>query len=133
MKALTAAVNATWLLASGAYGTTCSCESGATSGPETIIETETANGGRLLARFEADPVTRAVRTASVCTEIEARVTEAKLWMPDMDHGSSPTRLTAATSTCTTVERINFLMRGAWDIQVTLDSGDTGTLSLEVQP
>lgn len=131
-KMLFAVVAISTLGISQAQAETCSCESGATEGPETIVEAETTAGDMIRVRFAANPVTQTVRTAALCVESQTRVTMAKLWMPDMGHGSSPTRLTEMTPGCTKVERINFLMEGAWEIRVTLDGGDKGTLAVEVE-
>lgn len=115
-------------LSTAARAEDCSC---ADADGKTVVEATTRGQRALKMRFDGAPVTRATRTASLCSEPGGKVTLAKLWMPDMGHGSSPTRLTAVTPTCTRVERISFVMDGGWDIQVSFDDGDAGTVSLEV--
>lgn len=110
---------------------TCTCASADGAFAETVLDASTSDGRSLTLRFAVNPVTTSTKKAFLCTSPSAPVSMAKLWMPDMGHGSAPTRLTAANENCTVVERINFLMEGDWQILVTLGDGDTGVFSLPV--
>ena len=98
---------------------------------ESVFDTVTQKGHQLRLRFESDPVTTKSKLAFLCTDSAASPSQAKLWMPDMGHGSSPTKLVAAANSCTRVEKINFLMEGAWEIRIKLSDNDIGTFNFDV--
>ncbi len=108
----------------------CSCDSVAGS-TETILETNSSMGRHLRLRFADAPVTRALKAATLCVEPIGQVKEVVLWMPDHGHGSSPTRLTTATATCTKIDRISFVMSGRWELRVALADNDKGTFTVNV--
>jgi hypothetical protein len=108
----------------------CRCQSIAGSS-ESIFKMESVTGHHLQLRFEANPVTTKTALAFLCTDYPAQVTQAKLWMPDMGHGSGPTKLTSIGDTCTKVEKINFLMDGTWEMRVKLSDNDSGVFSFDV--
>ena len=107
----------------------CRCESVLDSS-ETILQGTSEAGTKIQLRFEASPVKTTTNLAFMCTDPAAAVSLVKLWMPDMDHGSAPTRLVSSDN-CTRIERINFIMPGVWDLQIKLDNADPATLSLSV--
>ena len=118
-------------LAGRAYAQECNCNS-VEGSTESIFEADTVHGKHLKLRFEVNPVTTATRLGFLCVDPQQAVSLAKLWMPDMGHGSSPTRLVPVGTGCTRVERMNYLMEGTWEVRVTLTDNDTGTLSFDVE-
>lgn len=107
----------------------CRCES-VDGSVESIFDADTQNGQHMRLRFEEDPVTMKTKLGFLCTDATATVNQAKLWMPQHGHGSSPTKLVAA-GRCTRIEKINFVMEGPWEIRVTLSDGDKGTFTVDV--
>jgi hypothetical protein len=96
-----------------------------------LLSAESGAGRQMTLSFAEDEVTAAVQTAVLCAEPAAAITTAKLWMPDMGHGSSPTALVRQDDACTRVERLNFLMPGLWELRVGFADGDAGTFSFSV--
>lgn len=131
--AILAAATMIALGAGRAMAEDCSCDPGATAGPETIVTAATPAGNHITLRFAANPVTRATKAANVCTDTPATVNEAKLWMPDMGHGSTPAKVTPLTPTCAKIEKINFVMAGDWEIRVSLANGDGAAPLFGVDP
>lgn len=95
------------------------------------LSTKTVAGRDMTLSFSQEEVTSAVTTAVVCSQPPAAISQAKLWMPDMGHGSSPTTLIPQDNQCTRVERLDFLMSGLWELRVTLMDGDSGVFSFDV--
>ena len=95
------------------------------------LAVRSAAGRDLTLNFSQDVVTSAVKSAVVCSEPAADLSQAKLWMPDMGHGSSPTTLIRQDELCTRVDRLNFLMPGVWELRVTLVDGDSGVFTFDV--
>ncbi len=112
-----------------ASATECRCQS-VPGSSETVLQGTSTSGTKIQLRFEASPVKTTTNLAFMCTDPTAVVSLVKLWMPDMDHGSAPTRL-VRSGNCTRIERINFIMSGVWDLQIKLDNADPATLSLSV--
>ena len=101
---------------------------------ETMELTQTAvsvAGRQLTLSFSQDTVTSAVKTATFCGTPQGQVTLAKLWMPDMGHGSSPTSLTVQNANCTRIDRMNFLMPGTWELRISFADGDSGVFTIDV--
>ena len=108
----------------------CSC---ASDSPSTLaVEADSAHGRHLKLVFDQNPVTEATAAATLCSQPGGVVTQARLWMPDMGHGSSPTHLKSLTPTCTAIEHIRFVMGGTWQVQIQFDDGDQGNLDVAVQ-
>ena len=95
------------------------------------LSTKSLAGRDMDLHFSQDAVTSAVKSAVVCTSQAIDVSQAKLWMPDMGHGSSPTALVRQDAFCTRVDRLNFLMPGDWELRVTLVDGDSGVFTFNV--
>lgn len=133
MNVQTLALGIALAMSSGAVlaDQTCTCESAGDDAVETILEVDTTEGKHLKLRFEAEPITTHADKAYLCIDPATAITRAKLWMPDMGHGSGPTRLSSNVEGCTVVDRIGFLMAGAWELQVTLSDGDAGTFAVAV--
>ena len=49
--------------------------------------------------------------------------EVVLWMPSMGHGSSPVTIEHLGMGQYRVSKVNFIMRGDWDIQIRLKNGE----------
>jgi hypothetical protein len=88
-------------------------------------------GRELTLSFSQDTVTAAVKNATLCGSPQGQVTLAKLWMPDMGHGSSPTNLIPQNGNCTRIERLNFLMSGTWELRISFADGDSGVFTFDV--
>ncbi len=97
-----------------------------------VFTTQTTNGRALSLHLPEFPVTRKVKALTICAEPQSAVTLAKLWMPGMGHGSAPTQLSPGADGCTNVANVQFMMRGEWEIQVTLSDGDQGVFDVLVQ-
>jgi hypothetical protein len=68
-------------------------------------------------------VTGATLRGLFCSNEKAIPTEAKLWMPDMNHGSSPTTLSLAGEGCFEVGDVDFFMPGKWEVRARFASGE----------
>jgi hypothetical protein len=108
----------------------CQCRS-VEGSVETVLAATSQAGRELQLRFEANSVTRSTRLAFLCVDPPAPVALARLWMPEHGHGSSPPQLVSVDPTCTRVERVSFVMRGLWEVQVKLADNDSATFSLQV--
>lgn len=97
------------------------------------LSTFSRAGRELILSFPEETVTKAAKTAVVCITPAASLSLAKLWMPDMGHGSSATTLAPQDLSCTAVERLHFLMPGVWELRLNLVDGDTATFSFDVAP
>ncbi len=95
------------------------------------LATKSVTGREMTLSFFQEEVTSSVTSATLCSQPPAEISQAKLWMPDMGHGSSPTTLIPQNSQCTRVERLDFLMPGLWELRVTLLDGDSGVFSFDV--
>ncbi len=98
----------------------------------TVLTAASTAGKSLKLVLPEFPVTKRVKAVSICSEPGQAVIVAKLWMPGMGHGSAPTQLAPAGDGCTAVSNVQFVMRGEWQIQVTLQDGDTGVFDVVVE-
>jgi len=97
-----------------------------------VFRAVSGDGHDLALKFRADPITQAVKVASLCANSAGRLNEAKLWMPGMGHGSSPTVLNQVTQDCTVIEKVNFIMKGNWQFRLTFDDGDGAVFNFIVE-
>jgi hypothetical protein len=67
----------------------------------------------------------------LCADSPVVFQKVKLWMPEHGHGSTPTKLTAIDDRCATLEKINFTMKGDWQLIVTTTDSDTGTFVVNI--
>ena len=118
-------------LSVGAFAGFAAAGPGEDSAQAVSLGAETASGRHLTLTFAGDAVTRASNAATLCGSSGAPVQEARLWMPDMGHGSAPTRLEAMSPDCTRVTNIRFIMGGSWEIQVLLSDGDRGAFVVNI--
>lgn len=118
----------TLAVAGSANAGECSCEA---RGGDTVLSLASEAGKALLLRFPTAGITTATGEAQLCSDVDATVTLAKLWMPEHGHGSRPTILTAASPRCTLVERVRFSMTGGWEIQVSFDDADKAVFAFDV--
>ncbi|MSP18669.1 MAG: hypothetical protein EXR74_03765 [Bdellovibrionales bacterium] len=107
----------------------CSCKS---SGSDTIIETQTELGKRIIVRLPANPVTQKTREATICSIPNLKLLEAKLWMPAHGHGSAPTSVTQENSDCAVIKKLSFVMLGKWEIAMLFEDDDKATVEVEIQ-
>jgi len=98
----------------------------------TLITATSQHSRALRLLVEADAVTTATSTATLCSAPSGVVQEAKLWMPGMGHGSAPTQLESLDADCMRIGHINFFMAGAWEIQVRYADGDSAVIEVVVQ-
>jgi hypothetical protein len=90
-----------------------------------------ASGRQLVFTTGQEGFNRNTRLAQLCSDRSGDFAKVKLWMPEHGHGSSPTTLAKINDRCTTVDRLNFVMSGKWDFQISLTDGDTATLSVNI--
>lgn len=130
MRTLFFVILASISLSGKSFAQECRCNSIENS-VESIYEADTTAGRHMRLRFEANPATTQTTLGFLCLDPDIAVSQARLWMPDMGHGSSPTRLVTAGNACTRIERVNFIMDGLWEIHVRLSDNDAGTFSFDV--
>jgi hypothetical protein len=93
----------------------------------------TSEKGRLFTLTQVqDQWTRSVREARLCSDEVVTFTAFKLWMPDHGHGSTPTKILPETDLCVKVEKINFVMLGHWEIQISTEDGDKAVFNVEIK-
>ena len=107
----------------------CSCEN---TGFDTVIETKTELGNRIIVRLPANPVTQKTREATVCSIPNSKLIEAKLWMPAHGHGSAPTSVNQEKSDCAVIKKLSFVMLGKWEIAMLFEEGDKAKVEVEIQ-
>lgn len=98
-----------------------------------VCKTETQAGKAVTLTFAGSSVLPDEDTAyeaTVCAVPARPLTVAKLWMPDMGHGSARTRL-APAGDCTKVSRMVFTMSGDWEVRLTFEDNDTGVIHVAV--
>ena len=98
---------------------------------EVIVAATSVRGRTLKVTFAQGPIATDSRDAVVCSEPRSALMEAKLWMPSMGHGSTPTRIVPLADGCTKVERLNFVMGGAWELQIKFADADKGVFAFDV--
>lgn len=130
MKALFTIALSLAASASTSLAADCSCEA-RDGGVDTVLSLDSQSGKKLALRFPTSRITTATGQAFLCSDVDGTVELAKLWMPDHGHGSRPTILTAASPTCTIVDRVRFSMTGGWEIQVTFADADKAVFSFAV--
>jgi hypothetical protein len=90
-------------------------------------------GGKVLTlETAADQVTQKTTDFVICGETVDAITKVKLWMPEHGHGSSAVQLGATSEGCRVVTKVNFTMRGLWEVRIELNDGDTGAFELDVE-
>jgi hypothetical protein len=101
-------------------------------GPDaTLLSGNSATWGPFEMLFDQKVAGRGVYLASLCATPAQEITQVKLWMPDMGHGSSPTTLELANGGCTRVSKVNFMMPGLWEIHLIYRDGSMALTSIEV--
>lgn len=108
------------------------------SDTDLVVKTKSAQQQELSLRFSADQlqagaVTAQTEEAIVCTSVSTTLYEAKLFMPDMGHGSSPTFISQIDAKCSRVSKLDFFMHGRWQIIVNMTNGDSGIFEVNVAP
>jgi hypothetical protein len=98
----------------------------------TLITATSQQHRALRFMVDAPAVSTATTSASLCSTPGGEVVEAKLWMPDMGHGSAPTQLARLDGQCTQIDHIDFIMSGDWEIRVRYADGDVATVAVSVQ-
>ena len=98
----------------------------------TLITATSQQHRALRFMVDAPAVSTATTSASLCSTPGGEVVEAKLWMPDMGHGSAPTQLARLDGNCTQIDHIDFIMSGDWEIRVRYADGDVATVAVSVQ-
>ena len=92
----------------------------------------TRGGKGFTLETATDPVTQKTTEFVICGDTVEAITKVKLWMPDHNHGSSAVQLGAASEGCRVVTKVNFTMRGLWEVRLELNDGDTGAFELDVE-
>ena len=98
------------------------------------VRIATASAGTTVAiTFPSPSVSSSTTTATVCVDSDRAIEEVAPWMPDMGHGTSPTRVTRLSPTCHAVEDLDLFMPGPWEFRVRLASGETVAVPVNVAP
>lgn len=94
------------------------------------FEATTHQGRGMVLTFSGDRVTQSTGSALLCIENSPRIDEVKLWMPEHNHGTTPTQLVLEND-CVRVRRINFVMSGLWEFRVQMHDQDRGVIRVQV--
>jgi hypothetical protein len=97
-----------------------------------VVEQTSEHGNVVRVEFPESPLKRGRKTLKVCTERESELLKAVLWMPDMNHGSSPTQVKPLDPHCSQVERVNFMMGGRWEIRLEFAGNDRAVITVDVE-
>ena len=120
----------TYVLAGTAYGANCQVETAV--GASHVVCRAASNAGKPLSlTFPDAAVTTVADTATLCGGQAATVTDVKLWMPEMGHGSGPVSLAMGSDGCSTISDIDFLMAGTWQVKVRFSDSDQGVIDVVV--
>lgn len=91
----------------------------------------TRGGKGFTLETASDQVTQKTTEFVICGETVEAIAKVKLWMPDHNHGSSAVQVGAASEGCRVVTKVNFTMRGLWEVRIELNDGDNGAFELDV--
>ena len=80
----------------------------------------------------SDQVTQKTTEVVICGDSVEAISKVKLWMPEHGHGSSPVVIGSPSEGCRHITKVNFTMRGLWEVRVELTDGDTGAFELDVE-
>jgi hypothetical protein len=97
-----------------------------------VIEADSEKGRAVQLSFDQNPVKTGRTIGTICSSEDNALTKAVLWMPDMGHGSSPTRIKQIDARCALVERMNFMMSGFWEVRAEFGDGDKAVFGLTVE-
>ena len=87
------------------------------------FEFSSVSGKKLVLTSDDEFFSEASSGAKLCSNVPTEFKKVKLWMPDHGHGSTPTSLVKIDEYCTRVEKLNFVMSGNWDFQISFSDGD----------
>jgi len=92
----------------------------------------TRSGRGFTLETAADQVTQKTTEVVICGDSVDAIAKIKLWMPEHGHGSSAVQIAPTSEGCRVVTKVNFTMRGLWEVRVELSDGDTGAFQLDVE-
>lgn len=92
----------------------------------------TRSGKAFTLETAADQVTQSTTDFVICGDAVDTIKKVKLWMPEHGHGSSPVQVGATSEGCRLVTKVNFTMRGLWEVRLELSDGDVGAFELDVE-
>jgi hypothetical protein len=92
----------------------------------------TRGGKGFTLETAADQVTQKTSEFVICGEGVEGIKKVKLWMPEHGHGSSAVQVAPASEGCRVVSKVNFTMRGLWEVRIELTDGDSGAFELDVE-
>lgn len=95
------------------------------------VESTGTQGTRGALSFSTDCVTVTTSTSLFCANTSGLAKKADLWMPEMGHGSSPTRLSEAADGCTKIDEMDFFMAGKWEVRVTSSQNELFVFPINV--
>ena len=107
------------------------CQCTPSTAEDTLLSGTSSSQGSFQLLMDQPVRTKGVYHGSLCTAQADQVSQVKLWMPDMGHGSSPTTLEMAGDSCLRVKKINFMMPGLWELRIQFKDGSTSQVALEV--
>jgi hypothetical protein len=93
--------------------------------------TVSKDGKNLTFTISNESISRSTTQGTLCSDLDATFKKFKLWMTVHNHGSTSTKLSATSSKCATVEKINFVMSGTWDIKIEMEDEDSAVLSVNI--
>ena len=73
-----------------------------------VISATSDQGAKLTLEFSTSKITKANKSALLCSDKNQKASSAKLWMPEHGHGSTPTKLVAKENSCTEIQKMNFM-------------------------
>ena len=92
-----------------------------------VLTAQSTRGRNLRFETTDQQFTTHTKTGVVCADSATTYTKFKLWMSEHGHGTTPTTITAIDDRCARIEKMNFVMSGTWDLQVTMSDGDTAVI------
>lgn len=101
--------------------------------PNDVRMATASEGATVAITFPSPGISTATTTASVCADSDRAIEEVAPWMPDMGHGTSPTRVTRLSPTCHAVEELDLFMPGSWEFRVRFNSGEMAAVPVNIAP
>lgn len=92
----------------------------------------TRSGRAFTLETASDQVSQKTNEFVICGDAVDTIKRVKLWMPEHGHGSSAVQLGATSEGCRLVTKVNFTMRGLWEVRLELNDGDLGAFELDVE-
>lgn len=95
------------------------------------LNQRTQSGSEATLVFDTSPINQDVHSATLCTKPALAIKKARLWMPDMGHGSGETRILTSEGNCAVITDLDFFMSGTWELDITYVNNDSVAFTFNV--